>query len=191
MGKIFFVFSFLLLGTGFRCKEILPEIKNNQQYAGIVIGRSTFSDVKKVFGRKFQKHTHTWNLGLKGYSQDKVTLHVVRYPETGIYFSFYGDYLSNSVVSIITFTKPFDKKTDKGIEIGKSNFSEVISLYGEGRWNSGSIFYNKKLRVSYEGISFKTDKSMSLDSVESADKKQFQQMTITEIELKGINKVPY
>ena len=155
----------------------------NGRYNSIVIGKSTLKDVEKNFGEDYKKDQRTYHINFRDRPNEYRTINQIYYPKLGITFNFFGPNLRKETVAQIVFTPPFKLPTENGIVIGKSKVRDVIERYGEGFWNAGNLFYSRNLSISYNGITFRVNKKVTLDEVDALDKAQFHRLKITEIVL--------
>ena len=156
---------------------------NESKYNGLTIGQSKLDDIKSTYGSQCKINTKTYSIRMRNRDNESVTFYTINYPKRGINFIVFSNTLKEGSIDKIIFTHPFKGKTDKDIVIGKSTFGDVIKNYGVGYWNSGSLFYSRKLSLSYDNITFKTDKSILEDELKEIDKSELSKLVIKEIEL--------
>lgn len=153
------------------------------KYNGLIIGQSKLDDIKSTYGLRCEINKRAYSLRLQNRENERVIFHQISYPKKGIKFIIFSDNLDEGTIDKIIFFHPFKGKTDKDIVIGKSTFGDVIKRYGLGFWNSGNIFYSRKLSLSYGNITFKTDMGILDHELKDEDYNDFSKLVITEIEL--------
>lgn len=97
---------------------------------GIIVGKSTFSDVKKKFGRNYKLVKH------KKYSYQLI------YPGGISFYACQSD--KKQQVFDIEMRAPYQVKTAKGITLSKSTLADVQRIYGK----------NADGGLQYRGVSF-------------------------------------
>jgi hypothetical protein len=93
---------------------------------------------------------------------------------------FSNDFNKGTINEII-FSAPFRGYTEKNICINKNTFKDVIVKYGSGDWNSGNIFCDNKLSLSYGKITFRTNKVLLNTDMENIDSNLVYNLRINEI----------
>lgn len=116
-------------------KQKIKVVREGIGFDGIVVGKSTDSDVIKKFGKKFELKKH------RKYSYQMV------YPN-GVSF-YYCQSDKRRQIFDIELRAPFEGKTSRGITLGKSTLEEIYRIYGkkakdEGLQYRGVSFYYKK-----------------------------------------------
>lgn len=104
----------------------------------IQVGISTFYDVVKVYGKKYKSIFHVYS-------------YEIEYSELGISFYYNGTFKEREI-ECITFKKPCECITSKGIVLGKSLMRDVINVYGEPIWLTSDK--GETCWVAYPGINF-------------------------------------
>lgn len=108
----------------------LKTVKEGSGFDGIVVGKSTLSDVKKKFGRNYKLVKH------KKYSYQLV------YPGGISFYACQSD--KKQQVFDIELRAPYQAKTAKGITLSKSTLADVQRIYGK----------NADGGLQYRGVSF-------------------------------------
>ena len=106
-------------------------VKEGVGFDGIVVGKSTMADVTKKFGKNYQLKTH------KKYSYQMI------YPNGVSFYVCQSD--KRKQIFDIEIRAPFEAKTSKGIELGKSTLEDIYRIYGKRKKEDG---------LQYRGVSF-------------------------------------
>jgi len=154
MGIFFLTTINFLIFTGCNTqKTVVPSDKTftlvipGQGFNNIQIEKTTFPEIKKIYGDEYTKITHGT------YSVE------ITYEKLGLAF-FYCQSDKTETIFTIVISEPFLAKTDKGIYLNYSSMTDVIKLYGKANWttsNGSKIWSN-----DYEGISFHVEKDSKL-----------------------------
>lgn len=135
--------------------------------SGILIGKSTASDVVSTFGNKYTVNTHN------EYSRE------IEYTDLGL--SFY--YCLKDKQKRIFLVEVHHGTTSKGIIIGQSTLKDVHDLYGKedgtGNCDSGSCVYE------YKGVQFYVEGPNSVATETDIDPSQ---MKVVEIDVMAPDK---
>ena len=179
MSKVLLIFCGIFL---FSCSKSKSLISTNGKFRGIVVGKSTLEEIERKFGSNYSIDQKNYSVRFVDGESKYILLSTVTYFSKGILFKFFGDKIRKEKVNQIVFLESSNIVTDKGIRIGKNTLKEIIEIHGEPFWYNGSIF-EKKLTLSYDGISFIFDKEISKSKLEMINKKELEDLVLHQIKL--------
>ncbi len=161
MGRVLlFIFGLFVL-TSFGVKKILID---ETGFEDIRVGETIITKLKRKYF--FAKRTKTFRHIL--YRTDEGRTGVTYYSEQikakGITFFFNYTYGTKEpiVLDEILFSFPSRVTTDKGIELGQSNFKQVEEKYGVGT----TVFNGNRAKKEYGRIVFYSDKLVGPDAID-------------------------
>ena len=127
-------------------KQKVKVVREGVGFDGIVVGRSTETDVIRKFGKNFKLKKH------KKYSAQMI------YPN-GVSF-YYCQSDKRRQIFDIELRAPFEAQTSRGITIGKSTLEDIYRIYGKRKQEEG---------LQYRGVSFYYKKSKGKNIVTVID----------------------
>ena len=126
-------------------RQNIKIVREGVGFDGIVVGRSTDSDVIKKFGKNFKLKKH------RKYSYQMI------YPNGASFYYCQSD--RRKQIFDIELRAPFEGKTSRGITLGKSTLEDIQKIYGKNR--DGGL--------QYRGVSFYYKKSKGKNIVTVID----------------------
>lgn len=127
-------------------KQKVKVVREGVGFDGIVVGRSTESDVIRKYGKPVETKKH------RKYSYQ------LKYANGMSFYYCQSD--KRKQIFDIELRAPFEAKTSRGITIGKSTLEDIYRIYGKRKADEG---------LQYRGVSFYYKKSKGKNIVTVID----------------------
>ena len=147
------LFFIILCFSGFMQDSDKCTIVSLKGINNIVVGQSSFEDIKKEFGKKRKRAKWgSTELDIFGYFD-----YYVKYDQIGTFISLAGIRRSRHIINNIIIDSTCKCKTKNGLGIG-SSYQDVIKEFGEPKYVAGlgklkypTAYDHRNAEVNYEG----------------------------------------